>query len=392
MAEAAARLNWPVAIVAGLRFALERWSRRGPGQATPVRSALIGSIIGVLGVMAAITFAAGVADAARNPIRYGQNHQLIAFLGVNGAEAASAEILPVLARDPDVTGAEARKMSVAAVGEVTFGVFSVAGSVPIALVTGRPPANSGEILLAAGTAGRLGVVEGDRIQVTGSRGGRDFEVSGIGFVTEGPANGYADGALTTPDGYAALFSSFDIDMGIIALRPGADPFSVLTRLKAALHEVPGGERVGLLPALIPVQLAQIQGGRGLPIALGAFLGVLAMAAVAHAVTATIRRRRHEIAVMRALGLTPAQSRAAVVTQALTIAAIAAGVGVPLGLALGRSLWRVVAENTPLSYVAPAPLWAMVSIGPAVLAAALVLAALPARSAGRFRLAGVLRAE
>lgn len=39
------------------------------------------------------------------------------------------------------------------------------------------------------------------------------------------------------------------------------------------------------------------------------LAALALAAAAHAITVTVRRR--EIAIMRALGLTPAQSRVAV---------------------------------------------------------------------------------
>ncbi|GIH22832.1 hypothetical protein Aph01nite_11420 [Acrocarpospora phusangensis] len=388
LVDGAARLGWPVAMVAGLRFALER----GRGQATPVRSALVGSVAGVLGVMAALTFSAGIADAASNPVRYGQTHQLLAFIGLNGTGPAPREILTVLTADPAVTGADARKSSTVTAGDITFPVYSVGGPVPVTLVRGRPPASADEIALAVGTAGRLDASEGDRIWVSGSDGSREFLVSGVGFVPLGPDNDYNDGALITPDGYDALSSSFDAGLAVITLRPGTELGETIARLRTAVRAVPGGDRVSMLPALVPLQLAQIQGVRGLPVALGVFLGVLALAAAAHAVTATVRRRRHEIAVMRALGLTPAQSRAAVLTQALTLAAIAVGIGAPLGVALGRALWRVVAESTPLSYVPPSPLGAILLIAPAALAAAVVLAALPAHSAGRFRLAGALRAE
>ena len=46
----------------------------------------------------------------------------------------------------------------------------------------------------------------------------------------------------------------------------------------------------------------------LPLALSAFLAVLAVGAVGHALSIAVRRRRHELAVLRALGLTRRQSR------------------------------------------------------------------------------------
>ncbi|MGH9117086.1 MAG: hypothetical protein ACRD0A_04185, partial [Acidimicrobiales bacterium] len=60
-------------------------ARRGSGvaaaaargrQAVPVRPALVGAVIGVLGVVAAFTFSSGVSDAAGNPARFGQVFEL----------------------------------------------------------------------------------------------------------------------------------------------------------------------------------------------------------------------------------------------------------------------------------------------------------------------------
>jgi len=66
--------------------------------------------------------------------------------------------------------------------------------------------------------------------------------------------------------------------------------------------------------------------------------------------------------------------------------------VPLGVALGRSIWRVVAGFTPLAYHPPLAVWALVLIGPLALLATNVLATLPGRRAARLRTALILRAE
>ena len=70
----------------------------------------------------------------------------------------------------------------------------------------------------------------------------------------------------------------------------------------------------------------------------------------------------------------------------------AGLGVPLGVAAGRTLWRVVADYTPLQYVPPVADWALLLVGPLTLLVAGLLAAWPGRQAARLRLGDVLRAE
>lgn len=91
VARAVAKAGLPVPLVIGTRFALEPGRGRG---AIPVRSALIGAVTGVLGVLAAFTFSAGVADAADTPARFGQTHQLQAFVAPV-AVAALALVAPL---------------------------------------------------------------------------------------------------------------------------------------------------------------------------------------------------------------------------------------------------------------------------------------------------------
>lgn len=106
----------------------------------------------------------------------------------------------------------------------------------------------------------------------------------------------------------------------------------------------------------------------------------------------VRRRRAEIAVLRALGLTPAQVRRTVATQAAVYAVAGLGLGIPLGIAAGRLLWRLVSEQTPFVYRPPLPALVLLLAVPITLLAVQVLALPVARLGCRARVAEVLRAE
>jgi ABC-type antimicrobial peptide transport system permease subunit len=91
-------------------------------------------------------------------------------------------------------------------------------------------------------------------------------------------------------------------------------------------------------------------------------------------------------------MTQWQCRWVVITQASVLALVGAVFGIPLGLAIGRSVWRVVADYTPIQYISPTALWALALVGPATVLLANLLAAWPGRRAARLHVAAVLRAE
>jgi predicted lysophospholipase L1 biosynthesis ABC-type transport system permease subunit len=221
-------------------------------------------------------------------------------------------------------------------------------------------------------------------------------VTGIGFVPVGPHNGYADGAWLTPAGFSRLFLgahfSFKFHVAAVALRPGANVAAVARRLDAAAAAIKGGRGFTLAPPSPLPEVQEIKDVAVLPLVLGGFLALLAAGAVGHALAIAVRRRRHELAVLRALGLTRLQSRMVVVTQASVLTVIGLAFGVPLGVALGRGTWRVVAGFTPLAYHPPLAVWALLLIGPIALLAANLLAAWPGEHAARLRAGHVLRRE
>jgi hypothetical protein len=394
-----AAVNFPVPLVVGARFALEPGRGRS---SVPVRSALVGAVVGVLGVLAAFTFSAGVSDAATHPQRFGQTWQLTAFLGYNGQDFGPASrVLRAVAADRDVTGVDDALIGGAQSGQVSVESFTyapVGGKRPaVVLTSGRMPARPGEIVLAPTTAQELHAGTGSVVRLTG--GGttaRPVRVTGIGFVPSGPHNGYADGAWLTPGGYNRIFHdthyAFKFHVATVSLRPGADVQAVERRLDAAAAAIPGGKAITFTPPDPLQEIQTIKDLELLPVALSAFLALLAVSAVGHALATAVRRRRHDLAVLRALGITRRQARLVVTTQASLLAVIGIVFGVPLGIALGRAVWRTVAGFTPLAYHPPLALLALLLIGPVALLAANTLAAWPQHRAARVHSAHVLRSE
>jgi FtsX-like permease family protein len=398
VAAAAAAAGLGVPVVVGARFALEPGRGRA---AVPVRPALLGAVAGVLGVLAAFTFSAGVSDAAANPARFGQTWQLGAFLGEAGQDFGPAgQVLRTVARDPDVTGVDDARVGGAQSGQVSVESYTydpVGGKqVPVVLTGGRMPAAADEIVLAPTTASDMHAATGSVVRLSGAAGARPLTVTGIGFVPQGPHNDYDSGAWLTPAGYDRLFLgahyAFKFHLAALSLRPGADVEAVAARLNKTEKTIKGGQAFPFTPPDPLVQVQIVKDVAVLPLALSAFLAVLAVGAVGHALSIAVSRRSHELAVLRALGLTRRQSRLVVGTQATLLALVGILFGIPLGLALGRVLWHAAADMTPLAYQPPLAALALLLIVPAALLVANLLAAWPARRAARLRPAHVLRTE
>jgi hypothetical protein len=396
VASFAARSGLPVPVVVGARFALE------PGRgrtSVPVRPALLGAIAGVLGVLGALTFASGISDAAARPERFGQTWQLQAFVGYNGVDLVPKERagLAAIARDPDVVGVDDARLAVAHGGpdDAAVSLFTydpVGPPLRTVLLDGRMAASDGEVVLAPSSATSVRARLGHVVRFTGDAGPVDLTVVGIGFVPTSPHNDYNTGGWLTPGGYRHLFGTgLKFHFALVALRPGAVPATASPRM-TALAAGAGAKGLTLEQPEEPSVIGQLREVQVLPVALGVFLLLLALGAVGHALATAVRRRRVDVAVLRALGMTRGQARGVVVTQASLLAAVGLLFGVPLGVALGRTVWRAVADYTPLQYAPPLALLALLLVAPCALLVANLLAAWPGRQAARLRIGHVLRAE
>lgn len=397
------RTSAPTAVQLGTRFALERGRGR---TAVPVLPGIIGAVVGVAGVVTVIAFGAGLAEALDNPARFGQTWQVAVIAGYNGTEVVpSARLAADLRRLPYVehvtdtfTGAATTPDGEGSV--LLWSVDTQHDAVDTVLSSGRMPEAPDEVTVAPTTADELGLAIGSELRLVGSRSTRTLRVVGIGFVPTSVETQYHEGAWVSPATYRSLFAVPGLHQVLIQVEPSADGADLVPRLVADLdRERPNGYllqgNIGTPDYLDQDAVAAtgpLSNVRLVPRWLALFLVALSIGAVGHTVVATVRRRGRELAVLRALGLTPAQGRTAVVVQALILAVIGLGVGVPLGWIGGRALWRVVASYTPLEFVAPDPRPGVLAVAPAVLVLAVLLAAAPAFRAGRLPVATILRAE
>lgn len=296
------RLSLPVPVRLGVAFAL---GRRPGAEPVSMRPALVGAVVGVLMVAGAWTLRAGIDDAIAHPERGGQTWDLQFEPGL--AEG-------MITGDPDVAAASELYRNVVRLNGQLVGAYATRPiGVPVdpVVLSGRLPAGPDEIAIGPATAARFGLQLGDR--ASAGRDGRRVQVVGTLFLLEyGGHNAYDEGLLATPAGLQALGpTGSGLTFVLIDVRPGADPAAVEERLERA-----GGVAKSWLP---PAGVDVLQRIQTLPLLLGGLVAVLGLATVGHALVTATRRRRGELAVLRALGLSGAQVRAVVLWQASTLA-------------------------------------------------------------------------
>jgi hypothetical protein len=354
----------------------------------------------VLGIIAAFTFSHGVSDAASHPERFGATFQVGSYLGINSHDFGKTDgLMSAIAQQPQVAGVDDARTAVATGpgGDASVSLWAYSPgpkAIPLVILSGRIPESANEVVLAPQSLAALHKDVGDTVALTG-RSGRpvDLAIVGSGLVPVGPHNGYADGGWVTQQGFDAVFTGFKFHLVLVTLVPDARGPEAGRILSAGITKVDRAFSWVQFGAPDPIdEIAALHEVDQLPKLLGLFLAVLAVGAVGHALATAVRRRSHDLAVLRAVGMTQRQCRSVVVVQATVLAVIGLIFGVPLGLAVGRSVWRVVADYTPIEYVSPMALWALALIGPAALLTANLLAAWPGQRAARLRVATILRAE
>jgi ABC-type antimicrobial peptide transport system permease subunit len=193
------------------------------------------------------------------------------------------------------------------------------------------------------------------------------------------------------------------NMVFVRLRPGvsgavglADMQRVATATNQILAGIPSGAGSGQSVSVLGVQRpAEIvnYGTIGVtPAVLAAALAGAAFIALGLTLTASVRRRRRDLALLKTLGFTRRQLARAVAWQASISAGIGIIVGVPVGIAVGRSLWTLFAREIYAVPQPTVPVLSVVLVALGTLVLANLVAAVPGRMAARTPTALLLRAE
>ena len=358
-----------------------------PGEgrtSVPVRSAIVGAAFGVAGVVAAMTFGAGLDALVEEPASSGWNWTL-----APDVEGDDIDTLMQVDGVQDV-GVITFKQVVAQ-GERMTGVAMRAekGTPAFTVVTGRMPSGSREVALGPMAADRLGVSIGDPVALTDPEGSqREAVMVGEVLMPNMDDNAFNDGIALAPDTLQAVGHSTGFDQSVVTFADGIDEDTAAERVEAAL---PDAMSVYAFPSP-PPDVEHLDDVQFLPRVLGLFLGLLALAAVGHALATSVRRRRHDIGIVRSVGFVGRDVLGALTAQSWTLVSIGLLFGIPVGVALGRVSWQLVADGIGVRAEASTSVAALTLVAACAGLAAAALAWLPGVSAARQRAVEALRVE
>jgi len=407
LANAAVSAGLAAPAVLGIRYALQPAPGRQRGS---VRANLLGSIVAVTAVITAAVFGASLNGLVSHPVRYGWNWNVLiqsqggygdwygynmdklmdAQHGVRGWSAFGFTQLPIDGQ------------SIPVLGITTHG-----GDVEPPTVSGRRLDGSDQIELGDTSLRQLGKHVGDTVVVGTGATAQHLKIVGavtlpsIGVsladhVSLGRGAMLPEHTLLTIENffkgkqsqaaYTALPSTLAID-----LRRGVPSHPIVQRILAADPDDTPGGMYQIHPVLAAALVNDKQMGDQ-PLTLALVLTAAMILSVWATVQASTRRRRRDLAMMKALGMTRRQVRAIVLWQSSTILVISAVLGLVLGWAAGHLVWSAYTSSLGVPAVTVLPL-GVVLLGLLILVVAGdALTALPAELAARTPSGSLLRHE
>ncbi|WP_030244933.1 ABC transporter permease [Streptomyces sp. NRRL S-350] len=270
-------------------------------------------------------------------------------------------------------------------------VFTVTGDFSwthMELLSGRWYSAPGEAVVGDKLASAVGIHVGDDVTVVQQNKQLSLKVVGINFDTnQGDYTVMTDAATFTAAGLTPHIDLFNVELAdhVDGSNWSTSAAAALTPLNASVQPNSGGGKniimitMGALVATLTLMLIAV-----------AALGVLST------VVQDTRERVHDLGILKALGMTPKQTVAMVMTSVSLTGLIAGLIGVPLGVAVEKAtltpMGTAIGRHLPpsVSHVYTAGLLIPLLAGGIVIA--LLGALLPAGWAARSRTATALRTE
>lgn len=333
------------------------------------------------------------------------------------ALAPVARILEELGEDRSVAAIAGGRYGEVTIDEMrvpTVGLTDLVGTTFPALIEGRSPNRSDEIVVGKRSLADLERSIGDTVTVDTGAGPQEMTVVGTAAfprINHGSFStlGLVVGAMARAEAFPARsIEEKSIEEENIEeeneVPPELDPADfvgpdetgfefVTVRLRQSASAadrtriVAVATRIGK-PSLQlirtdqrPIAIDNYAAVRSTPADLAALLGLMAAATLAHLVASVVRRRRRDLALCVALGMGRAQISWAVVIQAVLVAGISMLVGLPLGVAAGRLSWAGFASDLGVVDSLRLPIATVGLVVPGVLVVAMAVALVPGHPNG-----------
>jgi hypothetical protein len=383
VAERAARAGLSPPVVAGIRSAL-----LGAGGGTVVVTVFVAAA----GIVGALAFAASEDRLATEPELWGWDFDVV--VGDSNDQKVDEHIEASLVGSSDIA-AYAKRHELSS-GSATYegrtveldlsAIEELKGSFAPRMLEGLAPTADDEVALGGATARRLGVEVGDRLDLEAQLGPEPFTVTGIAVMHLGlGSDRIGEGGLLHPSAIPLLIDEPDPPFVLVRYASGVD--------EAATYEMLQDEWGNtVLPPTRSIDVDQLHQVRFLPVWFAGLLAVVAAGTLAFVLVLTVRRRRHDLALLRTIGFERRQVRTTVLVQAFALVLPGTLAGVVIGLAAGRVIWSVTADSLGAPSVHVVPVAAAVAVLGGALLVGWLASAVPGRLAGRLHPAAILRTE
>ncbi|MEY9931545.1 putative ABC transport system permease protein [Catenulispora sp. GP43] len=277
-------------------------------------------------------------------------------------------------------------------GGETPRVFTVAGDFSwthMELLSGRWYSARGEAVVGDKLASAVGIHVGDNVTVAQQNKHLSLKVVGINYDIN-VGSDYTvmtDAATFTAAGLTSHIDQFNVELApkVSGRDWSASAAAALTPLNASVQSnSDGGKNIvviimGTLVAILTLMMTAV-----------AALGVLSM------VVQDTRERAHDLGIFKALGMTPKQTIAMVLTSVTLTGLIAGLIGVPLGVAVEKStltpMGNAIGRHLPPSVTHTYTAGLLIPLLAGGIVIALLGALLPAGWAARSQTATALRTE
>jgi hypothetical protein len=368
---------------------------------------IVVTALAVAAIAATATFGANLSRLVNTPRLYGQSWDLTADAQFSPLQPA--QIAKIVGRQSGVTEwTFGTHVDVTAAGRIIPGVALMTTTrTPVSptVVVGRPALGPDEISLGTKTLADLHRHVGQTVVVRlpniGTRvpPARPMRIVGrsvFPFFGEGSftPTGLGVGAQVTESALSTTAAP-PVNFVLVRVASGPDRASEISHITTALqraHICGAYNQCTISSNIRPTDVLNYARIQRTPLVLAAVLALLAIGVLANLLVGSIRRRRHDIAILKTIGFRRRQVSATVAWQATTVVGLALLIGLPIGVALGRWVWSTFATNLGIPIEPRTPIGVLLLMIPVALLLGNLIAAVPGFIAGRLAPAAALRTE
>ncbi|MGB9111926.1 MAG: ABC transporter permease, partial [Acidimicrobiales bacterium] len=380
-------LGLPAPAVLGVRGAVQSTPVR---TAAPARATIFGATLAIVLLVTTLTFGASLSTLVSHPRLYGWNWSY-ALLGSNDVPP---QALNALRHDRDIaafsgwgTGANIQVDGLT----VPTMISDSDPTVAMPMLTGHPVRAANQVVLGPTTLAELHKRVGDTLVLSyGTRADYPIYVPPermmiVGTATFPAVGGVGGAAVLHPSMGTGMWLEWQAasrlhrllqgsvytlsgpNMALIRMRPNVSASAARANLDRIVSFsdrllAKYQNEVLLLSVQRPAEIVNYRSMGATPsyLALGVVLG--AVIALAAALSASVRTRRRELALLKALGFTGRQLAETIIWQATVTALIGIVIGVPIGIAVGRWLWTLFARSIAAVPEPAVPVVSVVLVG------------------------------